>query len=385
MEKRMVKGHYHNPLDLNNDFDSTNEPSSPFSTTSCYKPLKLLPLSTPPPLSSSSSSVGVGTSGGGLSYMEHPVSKFDTLAGVAIKYGVEVADIKKLNGLVTDHQMFARTTLQIPLSGRRPPSSMASDSPDSHGPSGSDQTPSKLKESDFFESFKLGASPMRNVSPAMTTRQGYFGVESAEEISHSEGLEMAVYNKGGANYPVDGLFTKAVIPPNVTLNHLRKSKSVAYDLYKSILDNDEDKDDDSEKFESLRSKSEYDLRPKPKEMLLKDVSSGAIFSAHGSKGLALRPKSVARTVSGGATEGGFPTALSDSPKTKTSSGVRRSSSATSLLEAENSTTSSASSWLTSNWSLKPDLQALSTSSITKPIFDGLPKPISGKKSKAAID
>lgn len=32
---------------------------------------------------------GVG-GGNGLSYIEHYVSKFDTLAGVAIKYGVEV-------------------------------------------------------------------------------------------------------------------------------------------------------------------------------------------------------------------------------------------------------------------------------------------------------
>lgn len=28
--------------------------------------------------------------GGGLGYIEHTVTKFDTLAGVAIKYGVEV-------------------------------------------------------------------------------------------------------------------------------------------------------------------------------------------------------------------------------------------------------------------------------------------------------
>ncbi|CAM6121725.1 unnamed protein product [Calypogeia fissa] len=39
-------------------------------------------------------------------YIEHPVSRFDTWAGVAIKYGVEVGDIKRMNGLVTDLQMF---------------------------------------------------------------------------------------------------------------------------------------------------------------------------------------------------------------------------------------------------------------------------------------
>lgn len=33
---------------------------------------------------------GGGGGGNGLSYIEHQVSKFDTLAGVAIKYGVEV-------------------------------------------------------------------------------------------------------------------------------------------------------------------------------------------------------------------------------------------------------------------------------------------------------
>ncbi|GAA0161102.1 hypothetical protein LIER_17499 [Lithospermum erythrorhizon] len=59
----MVNGHYHDLLDLDNDFSLAVESSS-----------------------SSTSS---------LTYIEHSVSKFDTLAGVAIKYGVEVADITK--------------------------------------------------------------------------------------------------------------------------------------------------------------------------------------------------------------------------------------------------------------------------------------------------
>nr|GEX48603.1 hypothetical protein [Tanacetum cinerariifolium] len=63
-----------------------------------------------------------GLNGVGLGYIEHVVTKFDTLAGVAIKYGVEVADIKKMNGLTTDLQMFSRKTLHIPLPGRHPPS-----------------------------------------------------------------------------------------------------------------------------------------------------------------------------------------------------------------------------------------------------------------------
>lgn len=60
---------------------------------------KLFPISSPVPDYSSSSScsplsggtsVAVGVGVGGANYIEHHVSKFDTLAGVAIKYGVEV-------------------------------------------------------------------------------------------------------------------------------------------------------------------------------------------------------------------------------------------------------------------------------------------------------
>ncbi len=38
----------------------------------------------------------------------------DNLAGLAIKYNVTVADIKRANGLLSDTAMFAKDTLQIP-------------------------------------------------------------------------------------------------------------------------------------------------------------------------------------------------------------------------------------------------------------------------------
>nr|CAD1835760.1 unnamed protein product [Ananas comosus var. bracteatus] len=44
---------------------------------------------------------------------------------VAIKYGV--ADIRRLNGLMTDLQMFARKSLKIPLPGEHPPSPFLSE------------------------------------------------------------------------------------------------------------------------------------------------------------------------------------------------------------------------------------------------------------------
>lgn len=42
------------------------------------------------PLPPSCSPGGASVGGGALSYIEHRVSRMDTLAGVAIKYGVEV-------------------------------------------------------------------------------------------------------------------------------------------------------------------------------------------------------------------------------------------------------------------------------------------------------
>lgn len=42
------------------------------------------------PSNTGSVSVSVSVGNGGKNYIEHQVSKMDTLAGVAIKYGVEV-------------------------------------------------------------------------------------------------------------------------------------------------------------------------------------------------------------------------------------------------------------------------------------------------------
>ncbi|KAH0990770.1 hypothetical protein GBA52_002253 [Prunus armeniaca] len=215
-----------------------------------------LPSSSPPPsllqqsYSPSSSSPalvgGVGGGEAGAGYIEHVVSKFDTLAGVAIKYGVEVADIKKMNGLVTDRQMFALRFLQIPLPGRHRP------------------------------------------SPCLSK---------------------------GSNTPC----------------------------------------------------------------------GSAGFSAFTGQCLALRPKAANRTALGTDVEAGglnpIPVGLGDSFITDGLSGVRKSSSTSNLQDHDSS--SSASIWSTSKWSLKPDLQVFSTAAIRKPIFDGLPKP-TGRR-KAALD
>ncbi|PON77743.1 hypothetical protein PanWU01x14_024990 [Parasponia andersonii] len=79
----------------------------------------------------------------------------------------------------------------------------------------------------------------------------------------------------------------------------------------------------------------------------------------------------------------IPVGLGDSLLTDGFSGVRKSSSTPSLQDPD--TNGSVSIRSTSKWSLKPDIQGFSTAAIAKPMFDGLPKPITGRRSKAALD
>eukprot|EP00249_Psilotum_nudum_P017552 c26387_g1_i1 orf=355-1536(-) len=134
--------------------------------------------------------------GGG--YIEHRVSKLDTLAGVAIKYGVEVADIKRANGLVTDIQMFALRILKIPLPGRHPPSASL---PSREDPRSSNSSTQRLRKhsihtSNYFvgstSNSKNRNADKRPVSSAMSLLQGYYGLSSSA-APDEEGTEMMLY------------------------------------------------------------------------------------------------------------------------------------------------------------------------------------------------
>ncbi|KAK6146575.1 hypothetical protein DH2020_020444 [Rehmannia glutinosa] len=356
-----------------------------------FSPLRPVPISSP-----QSATVGVGVDGG-VNYILHTVSKFDTLAGVAIRYGVEVADIKKLNGLVTDLQMFALKTLQIPLPGRHPPSpSLANGHDTPPRSSSSQQTASSRRYSDIFDSFqslKLKASTEQKLSPAMSSLRGYYGLSPADQKGTAEGFEMAVYRKERAHYLEDGPFAKSSPNSNPPLSQHRKSKSAANclasensDLVDQLLSQESESNDSDKWIEKLlrrRQKSVADFtKCTPEKLLKKENTSSITISPITGKGLALRPKSANRTVSGGVDgeTGGLntiPVGLGDSFLTDNGNGVRKSSSTSSLQDSENGALLSI--WSTSKWSLKPDFQALSTAAIT-----GLPKP-SNRRNKAALD
>ncbi|XP_057508808.1 uncharacterized protein LOC130791618 isoform X2 [Actinidia eriantha] len=329
-----------------------------------------------PPLPPSRLPDGVGV--GGVSYIEHRVTKIDTLAGVAIKYGVEVADIKRINGLVTDLQMFARKSIHIPQPGRHPPSTTLSNGLDNQGTSCPEQTPPCRRHSDLFESFsslKLKSTPPQRISPAMNNLQGYYSLKPIDHKTPSEGFEMAVYR----DYLKDGPFSQPLSNP--PLSHHTNSKSLAngfipengklaVDMLVELREGDSDKW--SEKLLRRRQKSEADFSSPSPEKLQEVNSSGGGFSAIIGKGLALRSKAAAsQTSSGVEADAGLlnpiTVSLGDSLFSEGFNGVIKSSNTSSLKDQDNSSSSS-------KWSLKLAYhQALSTAAITTP------------RNKAALD
>ncbi|CAM8945477.1 unnamed protein product [Rhodiola kirilowii] len=342
--------------------------------------------------SSSTNSSSPVISAGNANYIEHHVSKMDTLAGVAIKYGVEVADIKKMNSLVTDLQMFALKTLHIPLPGRHPPSPCLSNGSESPGQCSHDRTPQSRVCPDLLDSFqslKVNSSPQRKFSPAMNTLQGFYGLKSGElKRNQSDGFEMAVYRKE------DGPFPKQLLSTNPPLNRHRKSKSVANGFFAEngeLANGFDSAKNDSDKWADnllRRGRRPDTYGSKTPEILLKEdpSSTSGGFSAVKGKGLALRSKATSRTCLVAEDEvngiNSTPAGSGASVVTENHSSVRKSLSTPSLQDQESC---SSSMWLTSKWNLKTDLQALSAAAIARPIFDGLPKPITGRKNKAALD
>ncbi|CAN4080872.1 unnamed protein product [Withania somnifera] len=345
--------------------------------------------------SSSPPKSGGGSDGGGSNYIQHQVTKFDTLPGVAIRYGVEVADIEKLNGLVSDLQMFAQKTIQIPLPGRHPPSPVVSNGQDTQGPSSSEQTPLSNRYPDLFglfQSLKLKSSPQPRVSPTMNCLLGYQGSKPADKNVASEDFEMAVYRKGVSHSLENGPFIKATPHSSQPPGLYRKCKSVANDMSQNGLGSTENGSDLMfEKLARRRQKSEADFSSRTPEVLLKeDNSSGSGFSAAAAgKGLALRPKSASRTLSESDAEASsinpIPMLLNDSFLNDSAS-IRKSSSTLSLQQESDGGGTLSSLWTTSKWNLKPDFQAISTAAITKPVIDSFQKPIGSRKSsKTAVD
>ncbi|VVB17518.1 unnamed protein product [Arabis nemorensis] len=362
-------------------------------------PTRILRISSPtssPPSSTSPVSLNCSYTTG-VGYIEHRVSKFDTLAGIAIRYGVEVADITKLNGLVTDLQMFALKSLRIPLPGRHPPSPCLSNGSLNHGEDeGSEKATSPASNGnhqdvfDSFQSLRLKPSE-KKVSPAMDSLQGYYGLKPRNRRD-SEGFEMAVYKKE-SSCPQDDVQYLTPFPiTNTPLNHHRKSRSLVDAVIAEVKQSSNHSkagEVNSDKPTRRREKSEADFTSRAPELLLKEENRSRTggFSAIAGKGLALRSKAASKTNLSADTGMGnsnpVPINLMDAPAGDSFSSVRKSFSASSLQEPDCNSNGS-SLWPTSKWTLTPDL--LTQAAMASSIFDGMPKPLlTGRRNKKALD
>lgn len=156
---------------------------------------------------------GEASTSGSVGYIDHTVTKLDTLAGVAIKYGIEVADVKRFNGLTTDLQMFALKTLRIPTPGRHPPSG-----------------PTQFKRENFTASsdlhrvgsqdFKVASNGHKTADNIQDTStidllRDYYGLASAPR-SGTEDVEMTtIYSSNESDLDDEG-FLPMCRPPNAS-------------------------------------------------------------------------------------------------------------------------------------------------------------------------
>ncbi|XP_006661877.2 uncharacterized protein LOC102702596 [Oryza brachyantha] len=294
-------------------------------------------------------------------YMLHRVGKLDTLAGIAIKYGVEVADIKRLNGLSTDLQMFAHKTLRIPLPGRHPPSNGSYEGDDR------ECTPPRRLHDDLLDS--VLRTPRHKVSPAMSLLQGYYGLTPPPKDPTHEGTEMSVYGKGkSVCLDDDPWFGEPPDSDPFSFQH-RKTRSQAIGY--SLLNGGTEENGDSEKLIRRRQKADGELLPREE--------NGSAVLARAGKGLALRPKSGSRQDLNKSQQNLM--ALVEPSFSDGLHAVRKSSSTPEFQEPE-SNSSSSSIWSTSKWTLKPDAFTLP---LPLPLFDNIPKPIAAWRNKTARD
>ncbi|QCD88761.1 hypothetical protein DEO72_LG3g3311 [Vigna unguiculata] len=231
-------------------------------------------------------------------YIQHPISKFDTLAGIAIKYGVEVADIRKVNGLVTDMHMFALKTLHIPLNGKHPqPSSPGQDETENNSPA--DSTSCELFES--FQPLRRKSSEPK-LSPVMRSLQGHYGAKPKMKKCASEIFSMVEYEKRSLKYSENGSSNPNSPLSRKTLSHYRNAFSLATgsevrsDVMEGIADRKSNLDKRKATLIRRNHKSEVNLQHIPELLLKQDSSSNGGFSTRSANGLGLaqRQKSSSR-------------------------------------------------------------------------------------------
>lgn len=202
-------------------------------------------------------------------------------------------------------------------------------------------------------------STQRKASPAGNSLQGFYKINPTEKKTISDDFHVAENKNGASNFSHDSAWTHQPLSP------LRKTRSLV-DIILSEIDEQPDSAPGT-----------------PVTLLKEDNSSSCGFPSRTGQGLALRQKAASRTSSTADLEAGGSnfgqTGLEDTIQTDGPLNVRKSLSTSCLCDEGSNPTPI---WPTSKWSLTPDFQAFA---VAKPMFDGLPKPTTGRRNKAAFD
>ncbi|KAG6474586.1 uncharacterized protein LOC122027784 [Zingiber officinale] len=298
-----------------------------------------------------------------LKYIEHHVSKLDTLAGVAIKYGVEIADIKRTNCLTTDLQLFAHKILLIPLPGRHPPSTpiqfngSLGDRDDSatHSPKGN--------IFDSLQPMKLNFLQNSDISPVMSSLQRCYDLPRHKNGITNKSTEMTVYRTGSVPYFQDNLLPK-ISPSSETQSRRSMGLLRSYHSDNDVLQKALQLNKCGDASDGEKSKLDKSVRHRQKADT--DAWSTAVEGIINKIGRGLAPRALLASLMD------HTSPSQETSQTASFLTVIKSFSSLSLQEENDS------AWSYSRGTPKPD-------SITKPILSSLSKQISVWRSKAALD
>ncbi|KAM0909384.1 hypothetical protein ACQ4PT_014843 [Festuca glaucescens] len=293
-------------------------------------------------------------------FLEHEVSRMDTLAGIVIKYGVEISDIKRANSLVSDSQMYAHKALLIPLPGRPMPSSVKLN--------GSSQrlkrawVPNNQQNRDVVDPLDLSNSSQQLSSLAMSSLQSYYGLSSQRSDDMDCSTEMSLYRKGSS---LDETLLNPSSPQDRTqstsINRNLEDTTNGASGIKSNGATKEKQDGSIRQRQKVEAETQDDL-------LSDSIKIIRSFLPRPISSIRLSMMDTSSPDPSAKSSGSFLNGLK--------SAVRKSPSAPSFVDTENS--NRVSMWLSSKWAFNHD-------SFTRPLLDGLPKPAPVRRAKAALD
>ncbi|CAM4577812.1 unnamed protein product [Leuciscus chuanchicus] len=135
----------------------------------------------------------------GETYIEHRVTDGDTLQGIALKYGVTMEQIKRVNKLFSNDCIFLRNTLNIPVKSKKRSlfNGLSLDSPDSEG--------STLQESlCSSQDMDVPSPPPESAVPEPNTRPVQAEELSAKDFLHRLDLQIKQSKQAARKLKEDG-------------------------------------------------------------------------------------------------------------------------------------------------------------------------------------